>query len=162
MEQDNFLMMACDLEYTLLNIMAFSAPDPLNQIRRFRKMFMSEKINNTIADLKHYKPNYYQEYQIHLDQLHDFREIRNDMAHYKMDFPNRNNLKEFRIIFIDEDEGIEGLMQKHYTWDFFIDSLQKFKKLNGVLAGLWMKLKVEYDLLQGEHPLVHPNSFPQP
>ena len=39
-----FITMSCDLENTLLNIMAYSAPDPSNQIRRFKNMMMHENL----------------------------------------------------------------------------------------------------------------------
>ena len=75
-----------------------------------------------------------------------------------MSFPKENDLTEFKIVFVDEDEGTEGLKFKLYTWEYFLDALKKFKKLNFKLAISWMKLKTEYDISQGEHPLLHPNA----
>ncbi len=154
-----FLLMSCDMEFTLLNIIAFSAEDPNNQIRKFKDMKMYDKINNAIADLKNNKPNYYEEYKEQLDQLNEFREIRNDFAHCKMNFPDENNLKIFRILFVDDVGNDERLKEAVYTWEIYYEALHKFITLNRKLATLWLKLKTEYDLTHGEHPLVYPNVF---
>jgi len=57
-----FIMMACDVEWTMLYIMMYSSPDPINQLRRFNsdEMRMDNKIECTISDLKKYKPHYYE------------------------------------------------------------------------------------------------------
>jgi hypothetical protein len=49
-----FLMMACDIEWTMLMIMTHCAPNPLEQ-RDFKDMRMHNKIECTIADLKRHK-----------------------------------------------------------------------------------------------------------
>ncbi len=79
-------MMACDVEWTMLHIMTHCAPDPMNQIRRFNSedMKMHNKIQCTISDLKKYKPHYYEEYKEELDQLMEFKTVRNDVSHHKL------------------------------------------------------------------------------
>lgn len=64
-----FMNMACDMEMAMLHIMVYCSPDPYNQKRKFYKMFMHEKIQNTIADLKNYKPQLYKKYEDELMQL---------------------------------------------------------------------------------------------
>jgi hypothetical protein len=150
-------MMACDVEYALLNIIAYSTPDPKNQIRKFKDMRMKGKIECAISDLKKYKPAYYDEYKDHLDALDSFRLWRNDFAHLKMGFPNKQSLDEFEMILVDEEGGIEGLKFKKYTIAEFLDGLNKFKIIEKGLVKLWKKLKSDYD--PGKwHPLIHPNA----
>lgn len=153
----SFLMMACDVEYALLNILAYSTPDPQNQLRKFKDMLMKQKIDCTIADLKNHKPNYYNEYKDCLDTLDSFRIWRNDFAHYKMNFPNKTNFDSFELLFVDEEHGFEGLKYKTFTMELFNQGLDNFWKIQKKLAELWMKLKSEYDLSQGL-PLAHPNA----
>jgi hypothetical protein len=153
----SFLMMACDVEYALLNILAYSTPDPKNQLRHFKEMRMAQKIECTIADLKEHKPIYYDEYKDYLSPLDSFRKWRNDFAHYKMIFPDKTNIENFELVFIDEEGGLEGLKVKHFTLKIFNEALDSFWKIQRKLAELWMKLKSDYDLSQG-HPLVHPDA----
>jgi len=152
-----FITMSCDIEYTLLNIMAYSAPDPNNQIRRFKNMMMHEKINCTIADLKNHKPQYYDEYKDYLDKLYSFKEWRNDFCHYKMNFPDKEDLSKFDMVFVDEEGGIEGVKLRHYTISLYNEAITNFKKLNWKLVQLWMELKKGFDN-DLERPLVHPNT----
>jgi hypothetical protein len=140
-----FLMMACDIEYTLLHIMMYCAPDPLNQIRKFEGMMMHNKIEATIADLKRYKPNYYNEYEKEIAKLWDFKMIRNDMAHYKMHFPNESDLSVFRMVFVSNDNGVERVGYREYTLPFLVKSIKDFRRLNVVLAELAQKLMDEYN-----------------
>lgn len=83
-----YLMMACDIEFCLLNIIMYCNPDPNNHERvgQFRGMKMSAKINNVISDIKKYKPDYYSEFKDAFDGLEEFRIVRNDMAHHKGQF----------------------------------------------------------------------------
>jgi len=140
-----YLMMACDIEYSLLNIMAYSAPDPQNQVRRFKKMMMNQKIECTIADLKKYKSTYYDQYKDVLDELEEFRLIRNDMAHHTIEFHDNNDLTKFRTLFIDEDNGIEVMKYREYTLSFMAESVVRFRKSNKVLAELVFRLKNDYN-----------------
>lgn len=99
------MSMACDIEWTLLHIIVFSSPDPDRQ-RQFHKMHMHEKIQNTIADLKTYKPDQYSKYKNELEELWEFKRVRNDMAHHKImwEGENEKTLKVFKMYSIDEQE----------------------------------------------------------
>ena len=138
-----FMTMACDIEFMLLNIMVYCSPDPYNQIRKFKKMMMSDKIQNTIADLKKYKRKYYKEYKEELEELDEFKIIRNDLAHNRIDWENEQDLTKFKVIFVDDKGGIEGLMFKEYTIEYIKESIEKFRKLELSLASLFYKLRVE-------------------
>ena len=139
-------MMACDIEYSLLNIMAYSAPDPLCQIRRFKKMMMNQKIECTISDLKKYKPSYYSQYKDELDNLEEFRLLRNDMAHHIIDFHDKSDLTKFRVSFVDEDKGVEVIKHRDYTLRYMSDSIVRFRKLNLIFAELVVKLRDDFDM----------------
>lgn len=155
-----YLMMAADLEFCLLNILAYSTPDPLNQIRRFKKMMFNDKVLCTIKDLKKYKRNYYNQYKDDLDKLDEFRIIRNEMAHNKIDFPFKGDLSRFHVVFVDEENGVEGIKLKEYTLPYLKDSIDRFRKLNVVFAQLWLSLKDDYNSGMNT-PLVHPNATGQ-
>jgi len=155
-----FLMMACDIEYCLLNIIMFCNPDPRNHERvgQFKEMRMAGKINNVIADLKKYKPNYYTEFKNDLDGLEEFRIVRNDISHYKGDFPNDPDLSIFRIVFVEKDEtGIEGIKYREYTDENMAKSFDKFALLNARLSALWFRLSNEFN--SSDHPLAYPPSL---
>ena len=155
-----FLMLACDIEYCLLNIIMFCNPDPGNHERvgKFKEMHMAGKINNVIADLKKYKPNYYSKFKNDLDGLEEFRIVRNDMSHCKGDFPNDSDLSIFRIIFIEKDEnGIEGIRYKEYTDEYISKSFNNFAILNARLSALWLRLSDDFN--SSSHPLAYPPSL---
>jgi hypothetical protein len=144
-----FLAMSCDIEYTLMNIMAYCAPDPQNQIRRFKKMMMGEKIQNTVHDLKHHKPIYFGEYENHLLMLEEFRVVRIDLSHHRMEFPDPKDLSTFRMIYVDEVDGIERLMYKDYTMTYYNECIERLTTMNLTLAGLVVKLYNDYQRSQG-------------
>lgn len=155
-----YLMMACDIEYSLLNIIMFCNPDPGNHERvgKFKGMRMAQKINNVIADLKKYKPNYYSEFKKELDSLEEFRIVRNDMSHCKGDFPNELDLSFFRIVFVDKDEtGVERIKYKNYTNEYIKQTIDNFAVLNERLFALSVGLSNEFNL--SNHPLADPQSL---
>lgn len=128
-----FMMMACDVEYSLLRIMTNCSPDPLNQIRRFNseEMGMHNKIEATICDLKKYKADYYKEYKNRLATLWEFKIIRNDLAHYKMTIDKNADPILFNLWLISDDvNGKDKLHYKPYTADYLEISLNKFRQLN--------------------------------
>jgi hypothetical protein len=140
-----FLMMACDFEWTMLHIMMHCAPDPMNQVRRFnsKEMMLHNKIECTISDLRKYKPLYYEEYKHELEKLWEFKDLRNDLAHLKLQIEN-SNFENFRFYFIDDDgHGKEKLFYKHYTIEYFMQSLKKFADLHLVLAKLVERLQAD-------------------
>lgn len=150
------VMMACDIEFCLLNIIMFCNPSPNYHERagRFKEMRMAEKINNVIADIKKYKPNYYLEFKDAFGGLEEFRVVRNEMSHHKGDFVNEPDLKIFRISFIDKDgSGIEHLKFKEYTDDYINQAYTKFARINGDLSALWIRLYTEFNSLN--HPLAN-------
>lgn len=153
-----YLMMSCDIEYCLLNIIMFCNPDPHNHERagKFKEMQMGGKINNVICDMKKYKPDYYTEFKAAFDGLEEFRLVRNDIAHNKGDFPNDPDLSIFRITFVERDNsGIEALMYKDYTHTYIQESIGRFAKINGELSALWIRL---YRESGGQmSPFVHPS-----
>ncbi len=149
-----FIMMACDIEFTLLYIMMYCAPDPLNQIRRFNsaEMRMHNKIECTISDLKKYKPHYYEEYKDELEKLWEFKTVRNDMAHLKLLFDKDSDFKLFKFLLIQNDEnGKEKLHYKPYTIEYFKECLEKFADLNMTLIKLMQKLQAELPPMPTEH-----------
>ena len=139
-----FISMSCDIEWSMLNIMAYCSPDPFNQVRNFKGMMMNQKIECTIADLKNNKPDYYNEYKEHLDQLIEFKTIRNDLSHYRLDFHKKPDLTSFRVFLIDEHENIERVHYKEYTIQYLNDAVKRFRKANLKLAELVDKLYRDY------------------
>ena len=134
-----FMMMACDIEHTLLRILANCSPDPLNQIRRFNsdEMRMHNKIECTICDLKKHKPLYYDEYKDQLELLWEFKTVRNDLAHLKMTIDKKSNPMIFNLWLIADDvNGKDKLHYKPYTYDYLETCLVKFRQLNIELEGL--------------------------
>ena len=153
-----YMMMACDIEYCLLNIIMFCNPDPHNHERagQFKKMQMNGKIENVICDIKKYKTAYYNEFKESFDGLEEFRIVRNDMAHNKGDFPNEPDFSIFRVTYVEKDSnGIEAMMYKDYTDTFIQESINRFAKINGDLSALWFRLYKEYG---GQNSVfVHPS-----
>jgi hypothetical protein len=132
-----FLMMACDLEWTMLLIMTHCVPDPLIQ-RDFKEMTMHNKIECTIADLKKYKPDIYREYEKELEKLWEFKVFRNKISHRRMDF--NKDLKSFRFQYVDVHEGKERIFEElFYVQDIYY-AIGEFQKLNLTLAALFMKM----------------------
>jgi len=154
-----YLMMACDIEYCMLNIIMFCNPDPNTHERagQFKEMKMAAKINNVICDMKKYHLTYYNLFKDAFDGLEEFRIVRNDMSHCKGDFPNSPDLSIFRIVFVEKDENnIERIMYKEYTEQYIEESINRFGIINGKLSALWMRLKKEYDAV---NPFVHPSTL---
>lgn len=141
-----FMMMAADIEFTLMNIMVYSAPDPLNSLRRFKKMMMHEKIQNTITDLKNYKPDLYKNYAEHLKQLWEFKEIRNHLAHNILRFEQSEKPTYFEVIYVDEELGIQHIRTKEYTINYISDVIKRFRKLNMTLSNLHRTVQDEFIL----------------
>lgn len=141
-----FMMMACDIEWSLLNIILYSTTDPNNhhRINQFKGMMMHEKILCTICDLEKYHPNYYFEYKEHLDMLLEFKEVRNDMGHYRLDFED-DTLKSFKMPYIGEENGELRILWKHYTLDKMKDIISRFVNTNMKLMELVSKLQVQYN-----------------
>lgn len=140
-----FLTMSCDIELMLLYIMAYSSPNPNQQVRKFKGMMISDKIQNTISDLKKYKRKYYKKYKKELDQLNEFRIIRNDMAHNSLLFPT-NNVSKVRFMYVGENIlGQDHLEFKEYTVAYLMDRIKKFYELNKVLFKLSQELINDYD-----------------
>ena len=139
-----FIMMACDIEWSMLHIIMSCAPDPLNQSRKFTGQMMHSKIEMTICDLKNNKPHLYEEYKDELEKLWEFKEVRNDLAHYKLQFVDGTKFKEFRFWLIQPDAtGEERLHYKPYTIEYFKECLTKFIDLNLTMAKLVEKLREE-------------------
>ena len=141
-----FMMMACDIEWSMLSIIMYSTTDPYNHHRanKFEGMMMNEKIQNTICDLKKYHPNYYNEYKQEMGQLMEFKQIRNDMGHYTMKF-NDASLQSFKMQYIGECDGQEKVLYKTYNIDQMKNIISKFRKTNIKLTELVEKLKEDYN-----------------
>jgi len=152
------LMFACDIEYCLLNIIAFCSPDPYNHARtgQFHSMRMKNKIDNAICDIKRHNIQYYYEFEEAFNSLDRFREVRNDMAHFKSDFPN-GDLSKFKVVYVEKDAatGIEGIRSRVYTDAIIIELYNLFAITNARLSALWFRLKAEFD---NTHPLQYPQS----
>ena len=132
-----FLMMACDIEWSMLNIMVHCAPDPLVQ-RDFKEMRMHNKIECTISDLKRHKPALYTEYEEELNKLWDFKEFRNKLAHRKIDFAP--DLKSFKFRYVDLHEGKERIFEEQFTVADIFKGIEEFRKLNLSFAHILAKL----------------------
>lgn len=141
-----FMMMACDIEWSMLNIILYSTTDPNNhhRVNQFKGMMMHEKIECTICDLKKYHPNLYNEYKDYLDMLIEFKEVRNDMGHYRLDFEDAT-LKSFKMLYIGEENGELRVLWKKYTLEQMKDIVTRFRKANIKLMELVMKLYAEYN-----------------
>lgn len=156
-----YLMMSCDIEYCLLNIICFCNPDPNNHERsgQFKGMNMGGKIQNVICDMQKYKPHYYAALKSYFDGLAEFKDVRNDMAHNKGHFEDGVDDAPFILTSVALDENnIERLQRREYSPEYIKDSLDRFSAINGALAALWMKLKIEFDQSSGTHPFVYPTS----
>ena len=151
------MMFACDIEYCLLNIISFCSPDPYNHERagQFHSMRMKNKIDNAICDIKRHNLSYYYEFEQAFNDLDRFREVRNDMAHFKGDFQN-GDLSKFKVLFVDKDlaTGIEGIKARIYPEEIIISLYNLFAVTNSRLSSLWMRLKQEFD---EKHPLAFPS-----
>jgi hypothetical protein len=147
-----YLMMACDIEFCLFNIIMYCSSDPNNHERagQFKEMQMAGKINNTISDLKKYAPAYYLEFKDSFDGLEEFRIIRNDMSHGKGHFPFAPDFSLFQIITVTKDKfGIERIKFKDYNKDYIFRSMANFAKIIESLTYLWQRLKQEYNSSAG-------------
>jgi hypothetical protein len=145
-----YLMMCCDIEYCLLNIIMWCNPDPNNHERagQFKEMKMANKIESVICDMKKYRIQHYLNFKDAFDMLNEFRLIRNDICHCKGSFPNPPDLSVFRILYIekedpsDKQDKREFFMYRDYTEEFIEKSINDFGKLNNHLGTLW---KILYD-----------------
>ncbi len=144
-----FMMMSCDIEWSMLHIIMFCANDPNNhhRVNQFKNMMMNEKIECTICDLKKFKPQYYAEYKEHIDMLLEFKEVRNDMGHYRIEFDD-DTLKSFKMPYIGEENGELRVLWKHYTMIQMKDIVDRFRKANFMLMELVQKLNADYLLIQ--------------
>jgi hypothetical protein len=140
-----FMMMACDIEWSMLYILMYSTNDPHNhhRVNKFNGMMMHEKIQTTICDLKKYHPNYYQEYIVELEQLMEFKEVRNDMGHYRMEF--EKDLQSFKMPYVGIENGVERVLYKSYTLQQMVDIILKFQKANMRFVELILKLKKDFN-----------------
>ena len=141
-----FMMMSCDIEWSMLHIILYSSKDPNNhhRINQFKGMMMNEKIECTICDLKKYHPSYYGEYKEYIDVLIEFKEVRNDMGHYRLDFDD-NSLKSFKMPYIGEKDGEVRVLWKLYTVENMRDIVTRFRKANIKLMELVSKLYNDYE-----------------
>jgi hypothetical protein len=64
-----------------------------------------------------------------LGKLMGFKEARNDMEHYRLDF-NDDSLKSFKMKYIGNDGNEERIMYKHYTVEQMKNVIAKFRKAN--------------------------------
>lgn len=157
-----YLMMCCDIEYCLLNIIMFCNPDPNNHERagQFKEMKMANKIESVICDMKKYEMQHYLNFKVAFDMLDDFRRIRNDMCHCKGSFPNAPDLSVFRILYIEKADSLdkqdkrEYFMYRDYTSEFIENSVMDFGKINNYLGTLWHILSEKWNLRNP--PFVYP------
>lgn len=141
-----FMMMAADIEWSMLQIILYSAPDPSHHRRanQFKGMMMNEKIECTISDLKKHKLNYYNEYKEYLDMLIEFKEVRNHMGHYRLQFEDEV-LQSFKMPYIGTECGELRVLYKTYTLRQMIDIIERFRMANFTLMELVQKLQVDYN-----------------
>lgn len=161
-----FIMLSCDIEFALFNIMMYCHPDPYNHTREgtFSKMTMGGKVFNVICDIKKYKPDYYLEFKESFDALEEFTNVRNDMAHCKGIFPNAPDLSVFRILFMtpqdptDKTNKKEAIMFREYKDSDILALVNKFASINNHLGSLMLRLKWEFETGGGTHPFLHPST----
>ena len=139
------LMMSVDIEFSLLAIIMYCAPNPLKQERRFKKMTMGKKIQNTIADLKKYNTELYKKYKTALDSLQEYNLVRNEMAHHTIEFHEPDNLRKFRTRFVGIVNNQETFFYREYSIEYISDFVNRFSKLNLVFAELVENLHNEYN-----------------
>ena len=155
------IMLSCDIEFCLLNIILFCNPDPNNHERagEFKGLKMGGKIEKVVCDMKKYKPAYYDVLKGYFDGLAEFKEVRNNIAHHKGNFPNDPDLDVFEMLFVRHDENnVERIAFISYTDEQIEGFIERFYNINGALSALWMKLKQEFDLLSENHPFVYPST----
>lgn len=136
-----FMMMSCDIEWTLLNIMLYSSDDPNNhhRVNKFEGKNMNEKIQNAVCDLKRYHPSCYEEYKFELGLLMEFKAIRNDLAHYRLIFEDET-LQSFKMQYVGNDGEEERVMYKTYIVSELKSVINQFRNANLKLAELVAKL----------------------
>lgn len=144
-----FMAMACDVEWSLLFIMAYASPNPNKSSRLFEKMTMGKKIEKVICDLKKYKPDHYEKNKESLEKLWEFGEIRNEMAHYRMTVFDYGNSILLEMKYMGEENHLEVRKSKDYTIEFINDTIKRFNELNLIFSGLAKQLKSEYLLSRG-------------
>ena len=137
-----FIAMACDMEFTLMQIMVNLAPDPHNHFRCFNEMMMHAKIQNTIADVKRFRPHLYTKYEVDLESLWEFKRIRNDLCHHRIDWGQNSDFQSFNVMYVEIDENnVERLAYKKYTLGYLIESNKKFNPLNITLLKLLNEIR---------------------
>ena len=157
-----FMMMACDIEYCLFNIIMFCNPDPHHHERmgQFKKMRMNAKIDGAIADMKKYKADYYKEFEEEFNSLEEYRKVRNDMSHAVGIFPNDPDLSIFRISFVDELEGVPRMRWRDYPDTYIASAFSQFSKINLKLTILWKRLADEANVRMNPFGVDSTNNVP--
>jgi len=146
-----FMMMACDLEWSLFCIMLYCNAFNPKKVRRYKKMMMAQKIDCTIADLKHYNMNYFLEFEDSFDMLEEFKELRNYFGHCRMRFEESQKPSYFEVFYVDEVNGQEKILTKHFTFAYIKDAINRFRKQQMVFVSLISRLQQEFLLKNAEH-----------
>jgi hypothetical protein len=113
-----FMTMACDVEWSLLIIMAYAWPDPNKSKRLSEKMTMYNRIACAISDLKKYKPEHYEQHKESLEKLWEFHEIRNAMAHHRMTIYDYGNPVIIEMTYMGEENDFEVRKSKNYNLEY--------------------------------------------
>lgn len=140
-----FMMMACDIEWSMVNIIMYSTTDPNNhhRVNQFKGMMMHQKIECMISDLKKYHLKFYAEYKDYIDMLMEFKEVRNDMGHYRLEFDD--SLRSFKMPYIGEENGELKILWKRYNLEQMKDIISRFRKVNLKLMELVSRLYDQYN-----------------
>lgn len=140
-----FMMMAADIEWSMLHIIIYSAPDPNihHRANQFQGMMMNEKIECTICDLRKNKVNYYNEYKEYLDMLIEFKDVRNDMGHYKLEFKD-DTFSSFKMLYVGSECGELKICYKTYTLVRMMEIITRFRKANLKFMELVQKLESDF------------------
>lgn len=152
------MMLACDIEFSMLCMIMYCNPDPNNHERvgQFKGMRMAGKIECVICDMKKYKESIYNAFKSFFDGLDEFRKVRNDFAHYIGRFEEDGA---FRFNYVEKDivDGveIEKIAWKKYSETEVSELLDKFSKINGVFFAIWRQLELEFQQSSNKNPFVH-------
>ena len=126
-----FMMMAADIEWSMLHIIIYSAPDPNihHRANQFQGMMMNEKIECTICDLRKNKVNYYNEYKEYLDMLIEFKD---------------DTFSSFKMLYVGSECGELKICYKTYTLVRMMEIITRFRKANFKFMELVKKLESDF------------------
>ena len=128
---------------------------------RVCREYFEEMIWKGICDMKKYKPMFYAQNEQYFDELKEFKEVRNYMAHQVGQFLEDGT---FHLNYV-ENHIVDGkelgkIAFQDYSTARMIELLDKFAKINSIFFSLWRIFEYEHQNSSGTNPLIHPSVSP--